>query len=746
MFIRKNITSLIIDDNSTVLATLKRIERNKRKLVYVVDDQNVLLGSFADGDFRRLVIELPEVKLEAPIRELVNEDCFSLPYASEHSVIAAALEERNHSIPLMDNHGRLVAVAEQGAKFFEVAGRRISREDPVFIIAEIGNNHQGSLKAAKAMVELAAASGVDCVKFQMRDMRELYGDGGVENHDLGSQYTLDLLKRFQLTKSEMTEVFDHCKSFGVIPLCTPWDIKSLSSLEEYGFDAYKVASADFTNYELLEAVADTGKLMICSTGMSTEKEIRSAINFLERRKASFILLHCNSTYPTPYKDVNLKYINRLQELSSTLVGYSGHERGFSIPLAAVALGAKVIEKHFTLDKSQEGNDHKVSLLPDELAALVSGIRAIEESLGSDQYRELSQGELINRETLAKSLYASTDLKSGQSVKESDVYIRAPGNGIQPNRLGDLIGKTLTRDVLANSPFFETDISGAVIKRKSYNFRRPYGIPVRYHDFRELTRGVELDFVEFHLSYADLDLDVSKYLQIDAKLGFAVHAPELFANDHLLDLGSFDDSYRRQSIEHLEAVIEHTRLLKTFFTKTEKPVIVVNAGGWNTERFLSEQEAREKYDLVGSALLEIDTSGVNIAIQTMPPFPWHFGGQSHHSLFVAADEIVDFWKSTGIGICLDLSHSMMACNYFGTSIFEFVKKVAPLSTHLHIVDAKGSDGEGIQIGHGDVDFTRVGRLLDEFAPNVQFIPEIWQGHADGGAGFWSALAYLETKIT
>jgi N-acetylneuraminate synthase len=746
MFIRKNISPLIVDSDASILSVLKKIEQNKRKLVYVVDDNNSLIGSFADGDFRRLLIEQESCDLNASVGPFVNLDCYSIPFGADSSILRVALESKGFSIPLVDEFNRIIAVAELGAKFFDIAGRRISEEDPTYIIAEIGNNHQGCLATAKKLVELAAATGVDCVKFQMRDMRALYGEGSTDSHDLGSQYTLDLLKKYQLSNEQMFEVFDHCKEQGVTPLCTPWDVKSLARLEGYGFDAYKVSSADFTNYELLAAIAETGKLMICSTGMSTEEEIRSTVDFLERHKASFILLHCNSTYPTPYKDVNLKYLTSIRRISNTLVGYSGHERGWSVPVAAVALGAKVIEKHFTLDKSQEGNDHKVSLLPNELSEMVKDIRAVEQALGHDRYRELTQGELMNREVLAKSLYATRDILPGEVVMEEDVCVRGPGNGIQPNRIYQLLGKKMQRAIAKNEVFFEADISGLVKKKSRYSFTRPVGIPVRYHDYRELTRDVELDFVEFHLSYADMKLDLTRYLEYDAQMGFAVHAPELFPNDHLLDLASFNPEYRAQSIKHLQRVVEHTRQLKRFFPKTDYPVIVVNAGGWNTDRFWSREEVAEKYELVKTALAQIDSSGVELAIQTMPPFPWHFGGQSHHSLFVLADDCVEFAQAADVSICLDLSHSMMACNYYETSIYEFVEKVAPYTSHFHIVDAKGVDGEGIQIGHGDVDFGRVSQLIDRFAPGVQFIPEIWQGHNNNGEGFWHALAYLESKFS
>lgn len=749
MVLYKELMPFVVLADDAIKTALEKIERNKHKIVYVVDEKNHLLGSLADGDYRRWSIKQDVIDLTTNVSHIYNANCFSMPDASLHSEIERQLIATNRSIPLVDDTGHLVAIAEQGAKFLTIENKRISAEDPAFLIAEIGNNHQGDIRLAKQLVDAIADSGVDCIKFQMRSMADLYGDykDQLVAEDLGSQYTLDLLERFQLSDEQLFEAFDYVKQKGLIPLCTPWDQTSLSKLENYGLPAYKVASADFTNYPLLEAIAETGKPMICSTGMSSEDEIRETVAFLENKKAQFVLLHCNSTYPTPFKDVNLRYLSKLADISSWVVGYSGHERGIAVPTAAVALGAKVIEKHVTTDRNLEGNDHKVSLLPQELGEMVQQIRDVETAMGSSAPRSVSQGELMNREILAKSLVAKGDIKAGTTLTEAHIRIISPGKGLQPNRLNDLIGRSVQRHMADGDTFFESDITGDTGRKSRYTFARPYGIPVRYHDYAALIEGTELDFVEFHLSYNDLDLTLNDFLRPSGAMGFAVHAPELFRNDHLLDLASFDDQYRRQSIAELQRVVDHTNELKTYFPHTELPVVVVNAGGWNTDGFLDKKsDIAEKYRLVEQALEQVDSSGVQIAIQTMPPFPWHFGGQSFHNLFVKAEEILAFCERTGTKICLDISHSMMACNYYEQDIYEFVRLLAPHVVHMHIVDALGTDGEGVQIGRGDVDFTKLGKILAQDYPAVPFIPEVWQGHKNNGEGFWQALSYLEQQFT
>ena len=205
-------------------------------------------------------------------------------------------------------------------------------------------------------------------------------------------------------------------------------------LEDYGMQAYKLASADLTNHELLDAIARTGKPLICSTGMSSESEISAAVRKLKQLDAKYVLLHCNSTYPAPFKDIHLNYLDRLSQIGNCLVGYSGHERGIAVAIAAVAKGAKVIEKHFTLDRTMEGNDHRVSLLPAEFKEMEQGIREVEQALGSNAQRRVTQGEMMNREILAKSLIIDCDLAKGEIIREDMIKVKSPGKGLQPYKL------------------------------------------------------------------------------------------------------------------------------------------------------------------------------------------------------------------------------------------------------------------------------------------------------------------------
>ena len=300
-------------------------------------------------------------------------------------------------------------------------GSKIVGGARTYVIAEIGNNHNGDFDRAIDMIDQAAQFGADCAKFQMRHLTEVYRGRTLrkDGEDLGTEYVLDLLRRFELSVEQHRRLSAHCRDRGIVYLCTPWDCRSVDALESMGVPAYKVASADLTNLPLLDRLARTRMPLILSTGMSRVAEIRATVEFLARRGVVFVLLHCNSTYPAPLHDINLKWLSRLRELHP-LVGYSGHERGINVSLAAVTLGACVIERHFTLDRTMEGPDHAASLSATEFSQLVVGVREIELALGSDApERQLSQGEMINRENLGKSLVAAKALTKGTVLTRSE---------------------------------------------------------------------------------------------------------------------------------------------------------------------------------------------------------------------------------------------------------------------------------------------------------------------------------------
>jgi N-acetylneuraminate synthase len=629
----------------------------------------------------------------------------------------------------------------------KIGNRSVGDGQPCYVIAEIGNNHNGDFDRAIALVDAAVGAGADCAKFQMRKLDEVYRASSLsgKDDDLAVEYTLDLLRRFELTTEQQKKIADYCASKGIQYLCTPWDAKSVAVLEGFGVAAYKVASADLTNLPLLAKLVATGKTLIVSTGMSTTAEIRTAAKFLDERNSSYVILHCQSTYPAALHNIHLRFMETLREIHP-LVGYSGHERGTAVSTAAVALGAVVIERHITLDREMEGPDHAASLEPEEFKALVSGIREVEAARGEKlAERALSQGELINRENLAKSLVAARDIEAGTVISDDDIAVKSPGQGLSPLKMPALIGKTLKRRMAADDYFFQSDLDEGAAKARRYRFDRPWGVPVRYHDTARFLEICDPDIIEFHLSYSDMERDPAAYLSGTYDLGFVVHAPELFAGSKLMDLATPDEALRRYSLEQTQAVIDITRGLKKFFPKTKRPPIVANIGGFTMDEPLPADEKAERYRIFAQSLKELDMDGVELTPQTMAPFPWHFGGQRHQNIFIFPEESAAFCAAHDLRMCVDISHTKLAANHFGFDFAQGLAQLGPHTAHLHFGDAKGLDGEGLQVGEGEIDFDEIGKVLRKHAPTASFIPEIWQGHKNMGEGFWTALERLEGHI-
>ena len=614
--------------------------------------------------------------------------------------------------------------------------------DKVFVIAEIGNNHNGSVELAKRLVDAAIVAGADCVKFQLRNRDALYrtrADGAVAE-DLGVEYIQDLLNKVELTLAQHREVRDYCRARGVTYLCSPWDEPSVDVLAEFGVLAIKLASADLCNPYLIRKAASLGKPLILSTGMSFEHEIVRAVELVDELAIPYALLHCNSTYPAPEADIQLRYLARLRELHG-IVGYSGHERGTAVTIAAVALGAKLVERHITLDRTMEGPDHLASLEPDEFRSMVEGIRQVEQALPwTGPGRHASQGELLNRENLAKSVVAARDIAQGEAFTEEALRVASPGQGLAPYKLPDLLGRTSHRAIRRGDFLFESDLSDQRVIDRAFRFPLKWGVPVRYHDFKQYHHWIKPDLFEFHLSYRDLALDPRPFLEKTECSRLVVHAPELFENSELMDLASDDAAYRRRSIYNLARVVQATQTISEFFPRADSRLIVANVGGISADRPFPKDKRALLYQRFHEACAEIDFGGTELTPQNMAPFPWHFGGQRHQNIFMMPDELAAQARALGVRLCVDLSHLQMTCTHFALDFQEALALLLSHSAHLHVADAKGTNGEGVLMGTGDVDWPKTWQQISRY-PDIGFIPEVWQGHKDHGAGFWSALEFL-----
>lgn len=320
----------------------------------------------------------------------------------------------------------------------------------VFIIAEAGVNHNGNMEYAKRLIDVAVDAGVDAVKFQTFKAEKLVCKNAEKaeyqkNTTDAQENQFDMLKKLELTEQMHQELIQYCKEKRIQFLSTPFDVDSIEYLDKLGISIMKVPSGEITNHPYLKKIGQTKKRVILSTGMSELEEVKAAVSVLQDNGAEDItIMHCNTEYPTPFADVNLNAMLTIRDKLNVKVGYSDHTMGIEIPIAAVAMGARVIEKHFTLDKNMEGPDHKASLEPKELMTMVQAIRNVESALGTG-IKSPSFSEKKNIIIARKSIVAKRKIVKGELFTEDNLTTKRPGSGISPMRWDEIVGTYADRD-------------------------------------------------------------------------------------------------------------------------------------------------------------------------------------------------------------------------------------------------------------------------------------------------------------
>lgn len=321
------------------------------------------------------------------------------------------------------------------------------------IIAEAGVNHNGSIELAKQLVDKAAEAGTDYIKFQTFKSEKLVSKSAkqaeYQKKNIGKEgeTQLSMLKKLELSEENHLELISYCRSKGIRFFSTAFDLSTIDLLHSFNLGFWKIPSGEVTNYPYIKKIASFHEPIILSTGMCELSDIEAALNVLLEEGVSrddITILHCNTEYPTPFEDVNLKAMIEIEKRFKVKIGYSDHTKGIEVPIAAVALGASVIEKHFTLDRNMEGPDHKASLEPDELKLMVSSIRNIEKSLGTG-HKVISESERKNIAVARKSIVAACLIKKGELLTEDNLTVKRPGTGISPMRWNDVVGTLASRD-------------------------------------------------------------------------------------------------------------------------------------------------------------------------------------------------------------------------------------------------------------------------------------------------------------
>jgi len=609
----------------------------------------------------------------------------------------------------------------------------------VYIIAEIGINHNGDINTAIELIKKAYEAGVDAVKFQKRNIDEIYTKNLIKDPNKGEwnlEYLINELKVLELSKDDYDLIYKTCEKLNLDLIITPFDIASVDFIMNYNIKAIKNASCNMTNYKLLDHISSKKLPVLISTGMWSDDEIVESLKYFKEKNINYTLLLSNSTYPCPYEDINIEYINTLKKYSN-VVGYSGHEKGTFIPIAAVALGAKIIEKHITLDKKQEGLDHKASMEPEEWKEMVSNIRLLEKAMGNNKI--VNQAEMLAKQSFCVSTYATRNISKGEIFSDDMYILQAPGKGIMQNQLKDYIGKEIKQDIKKNdcidSSFFEEYIQ--VKDWKIGNFKKKWGLKCRFHDFPTYN-VLSAPVVEFHCSQKDMYDSLTGIMSKSSQL--VVHAPEI-VDKMLVDICSEKEYQVTRSLDILQQSINRTIELSKNFKG--KPKLVVHFGGMLREPGVNIDELQKK--LLDKAItnfkkLNFDNDLIDILPENLPPKPWYLGGEWNQYGFMTEDDIIKFCDTLNLKMTFDICHAKLYCNCCKKNIIDFTKKIKKYVSHVHISDTQGINGEGIQIHEGDTNFKPIFEELKDI--DYSWVTEIWAGHLNNGKEQYKSMQLLD----
>ena len=763
--INKSISAFCINKEATIADAIQAFRDNNGLPLIVINDNNELIGSLSNGDVRKYLSKLLS-SLDDNVFDALNRNPHYAFDSDDMSVVEMELStEETRILPIITKNRKLKSVAYFSNIELDMNSHKITYKDNyIYIIAEIGVNHNGNINEAIQLVDAAAASGFDAIKLQFRSTSTYANCKDTGDIDLGTEYILEEIERTSLTHEDEKTICNYIKSKGIDLIGTPFDDIALERLISYKPNAIKIASCDLTNHILLSLCAKKNLPLILSTGMSNETEIIQTNEFLKDLDVEYCFLHCNSTYPSPVEDSRLKYINRLAQITKKITGYSSHDGNQLIPLAAISAGAKIIEVHITKNKEAKGTDHSASLEINELKGFMKSARMISSALGGSKPRVPTQGELINKISLGKSICYKEDLEAGHIIDlETDLILRSPGDGINYNRIQELEKLKLKKNVkyLDQVKFDDFKSNGINSKhiqpyftseeRKILSHHFDWGIPVRYRDIEEMNSLFNPPLIEIHLSSKDLIYPINK-IQKDILKGkrIVIHAIEQYHDGFILDLASEKNEIQEETFERLNELKEHCLRIKDYFQISDPIKIVLNCGGFSQNSFLNEFDLADRQKTLIDNLLTLKNKLINFEIlpQSMPPFPWHQGGRSYHNLLRSKENIIEMNKHTGLKICLDFSHTYMNCIHTKEDFYKDMIELIEITSHLHISDSSSSSNEGLNLDEGTINFSKVFEIIlkrKSHKNKISLIPEVWQGHLNKGENFKIALERISRYV-
>jgi len=596
--------------------------------------------------------------------------------------------------------------------------------DHTIVIAEIGINHNGSITVAKQLIEKAKLAGVDAVKFQFRNLENTY----LTKNEIGDEILSGEINRTALTENQILGLTKFAKNLGLWVGISFFDARDVEKFgEEIGyFDFFKVPSVELTNDNLIDKLLYLDKYLLISTGASDENTLEKSFSRIENK--SWMPLHCVSNYPTATYNSNLGYIKFLTNKWNRPTGYSSHDLNWSICVAAITLGAKVIERHITLDKNSSGLDHTSSSTVEEFKMIVDFARNKEVLFMGNDRRVPNQGELLNLQNLGRSYFAKRIIKAGELLTRDDFNYLSPKTGLGNLDFKENEGARIVNDIEVGEVLSISHIrSRVLINQKIIDFAnsRHIGLPVRLHDYEKISNFFGIDNYEFHLSFGEIDR-LPNFKKINKLHKFTVHLPDYLTSNLLINPFSTNAEIKSQSRVLVNKSIDFAKRLSD---TTGSRVGIVGSFS------IAENGVENFYQNCREFITSLSNDAIYLAIQWLPPVAWYFGGSVKLDLMNNLNDVNHIIKNN-INIVIDTSHLFMgekAFNFDGSIVVHSLKS---MTRWYHISGASGIDGEGS-------DFTSLNKsqfriMKDIISNNSVKIVEVWQGHLDKFFGFQQAL--------
>ncbi len=601
-------------------------------------------------------------------------------------------------------------------------------DNRIKVIAEIGINHDGSIEKAKKLINGASDSDVDAVKFQYRNLENVYSE---TDREIGDEILLAEIKKNYLSPEAIINLTDYAKSKGLevgISFFDESDILDFGkNIGEFSF--FKIPSVELTNTSLIDSLLNFNRHIYISLGAHYEGEIEKALSRLP--DVGWTPLHCVSNYPVAIQNPRLGYIDYLKDKWDREIGYSSHDEHWEICLLAMHSGAKVIERHITLDRKAEGLDHSSSSTISEFKKLTSFAKNEFLISSGNTNRAPNQGELLNRQNLGRSYFAFSDLPCGHILKQQDIVYRSPNIGIDKTDINDYLSMPIRRNVNKGAPITKSTFgenNGLSERVIEFSRQSNLSLPIRFHDMKKMELLFPIGAFEFHLSYGEVLSDIDIGI-VNPKNRYSIHLPDYANSTQLMDPFSKDLELRNSSLKIIEHTVELAEKLQNL-TGLEVPIV----GSFS----IVHSDRKQFYESYSKLFNKYRERGVSIVLQWLPPIAWYFGGSVNLDVM---NNLADatFIHEKNMGVCLDFCHLILGRNYYGFSEEEVIGQLNGQVQHIHIADAIGIDGEGLAIGEGDTENLK---LFDKaFTYDCLKVVEVWQGHFDNGAGFRKALIKL-----